>query len=362
MQAEAMKKYNKDQADYDKKKGDWKAQEDLKTERRELRERQRELNKAEKKMREERMRILERQQDLAAKLGHKPEIGEDVATGQPLRNGVPSEISGEPKVEISSRVSSDGDSNEAKGAESYDAGKDEDDEPVPFRDEPPEKPDLTKGLSIDEYFKFTKEDLVGHRPSTALESLALEQLKGLIGLKAVKKAVENMVGMLETNYERELAELAPLSLTLNQVFYGAPGTGKTTVAKLYGQILASLTLLSDGEVVVKNPSDFIRNAVGMSESNTRNILAATVGKVLVVNEAYMLASGSHGQGGGSSYGASVIDTSWPRSRACPARTGASSWSGTRTGSRTCSSTPTRASRAASASTGASGSMISPHRS
>ncbi|CZR60723.1 uncharacterized protein PAC_10619 [Phialocephala subalpina] len=169
-----------------------------------------------------------------------------------------------------------------------------------------EKPNDNVTLDDDAIFCFTRDDLIGPPPSTAEKSLAYSELQKLTGLKSVKLAVDTMIGMLETNYERELEELYPLTLSLNQVFFGAPGTGKTTVAKLYGQILSELALLSDGEVVVKNPSDFIGNAVGVSESNTRNILAATVGKVLVIDEAYMLHSGIHSQG--SSYGTSVIDT------------------------------------------------------
>jgi len=60
-------------------------------------------------------------------------------------------------------------------------------------------------------------------------------------------------------------------------------------------------------VVIKNPSDFIGDAVGASEQNTRKILAATVGKVLIIDEAYMLYSGRH-DGHNNSYKSAVIDT------------------------------------------------------
>ena len=43
-------------------------------------------------------------------------------------------------------------------------------------------------------------------------------------------------------------------------------------------------------VVVKNPADFIGSHLGQSEANTKGILATTLGKVLVIDEAYMLSS------------------------------------------------------------------------
>ena len=59
------------------------------------------------------------------------------------------------------------------------------------------------------------------------------------------------------------------NITLNRIFLGNPGTGKTTVAGLYGQILADLGLLSKGEVHIKNPSDFVGSVLGSSEQQTR---------------------------------------------------------------------------------------------
>lgn len=95
---------------------------------------------------------------------------------------------------------------------------------------------------------MTKEDLIGPEPSQALESSsAWQKLKSMIGLGSVKTTVQSLLDSIQYNYQRELQELPPVEFTLNRVFLGSPGTGKTTVAKLYGQILVDIGMLSNGE-------------------------------------------------------------------------------------------------------------------
>ncbi|KAL4912229.1 P-loop containing nucleoside triphosphate hydrolase protein [Aspergillus aurantiobrunneus] len=159
---------------------------------------------------------------------------------------------------------------------------------------------------------LTKEDLIGPEPSKALQaSAAWKKLQGMIGLMSVKNTIRALLDNIQSNYKRELKEEPLVEFTLNRVFLGSPGTGKTTVAKLYGEILVDIGYLSNGEVIVKNPADFIGGALGQSEQNTKGILASTVGKVLVIDEAYGLFGGGIRNGCGAQtdpFKTAVVDT------------------------------------------------------
>lgn len=161
-------------------------------------------------------------------------------------------------------------------------------------------------------------------------SAALRKLRSLDGLEEVKEAVEKLLQLVVGNAEREEREQQLIEVNLNLVLLGNPGvralwidivlllcrhfipsavwkaecpcrvssrssaltlqlpcagTGKTTVARLYAQILADVGLISKGEVVLKTPSDFLGSTLGSSEGLTRAIMHAAQGNVLVIDEA-----------------------------------------------------------------------------
>ncbi|KAF2737120.1 P-loop containing nucleoside triphosphate hydrolase protein [Polyplosphaeria fusca] len=161
-----------------------------------------------------------------------------------------------------------------------------------------------QGLKPDDNL-LTREDLIGLEPSSTLKNnVAWSRLQKLIGLQSDKNSAQILLDTLQANYQRELQEMPLIDYSLNKCFIESPGTRKTSVAKLYGRILADIGLLSNGEVVVKNPADFVGSVLGQSEANTKAILASTMGKVLIIDESYMLAGGASAD----PYKIAVIDT------------------------------------------------------
>ncbi|KPM36709.1 hypothetical protein AK830_g9847 [Neonectria ditissima] len=140
---------------------------------------------------------------------------------------------------------------------------------------------------------LTMEDILGPEPTDVrLHSAAWKELDGMAGLEDIKKTIGDLMDRARVNYHRELAGKERLHTSLNRVFLGPPGTGKSTVAKLYGQILADIGLVSINNVVVTTPGDFISEYIGETEVKTVAILNATIGQVLIIDDAHTFYQGT----------------------------------------------------------------------
>ena len=121
-----------------------------------------------------------------------------------------------------------------------------------------------------------------------------EELDKLVGCKDIKKRIDELLAL--TTYNKMLRESFPGAkqheVSLHSIFFGRPGTGKTTVCKIFGSLLREAGALSKGHVVVADRGTFIGTLWGDEERSVRQVLEKAQGGVLMIDEAYLL-NGKH---------------------------------------------------------------------
>ena len=138
-----------------------------------------------------------------------------------------------------------------------------------------------------------------------LEEL-MEELNNMTGLSSVKRKVREMVALIKRN---QLSEELNYKInnnfgSLHLVFLGNAGTGKTTVARLIGQLYEKLGVLKNGDIFVEcSRTELIGQYQGQTTKRVEDKVKEAGGGILFIDEAYDLCHGNH-----DDYGREIVST------------------------------------------------------
>jgi SpoVK/Ycf46/Vps4 family AAA+-type ATPase len=159
----------------------------------------------------------------------------------------------------------------------------------------------TAGDGLLDYMLLTKADftVVGKESTDS----PIIRLNNLIGLDTLKTDITSLISFVKMQQFRRNNGLPTVPIQLHSVFTGNPGTGKTTVAKIYSELLKECGLLKRGHLIVSSRADFVAGYVGQTAEKTKSKIREALGGVLFIDEAYSLLGQTS-----ADFGKEVIDT------------------------------------------------------
>ena len=147
------------------------------------------------------------------------------------------------------------------------------------------------------------EDIRGEIEEEKTLDEAMEELESFVGMEEIKRTIRSLAGRLRVRLEREGP--GGSGIPFHVVLTGNPGTGKTSVTRVLGEVLRALGLLETGHVVEVDRSRLVGRYVGQTAPLVNEVCDRAMGGVLFIDEAYALA---RGEDDGKDFGREAIET------------------------------------------------------
>lgn len=146
-------------------------------------------------------------------------------------------------------------------------------------------------IKKNELFQITKDDISLLEEGLKSErepGTAKKELDNMIGLASVKKIIHKAIAHYKLNKLCSEKGIAREKASLHMVFTGNPGTAKTSVARLFAEILKDEKVLPTGIFVEVGRADLVGDHVGATAPLVKRKFKEAQGGVLFIDEAYSL--------------------------------------------------------------------------
>jgi SpoVK/Ycf46/Vps4 family AAA+-type ATPase len=144
---------------------------------------------------------------------------------------------------------------------------------------------------VEKVFSVTEANIPNFSVDEELLSDQLSELEQLIGLENVKEELQEIISLVR--YFKEEGKNPLEAFSLNLGFIGAPGTGKTTVARIFSQILKTLGVIERGHLVECDRSSLVTGRGDGTAAKVTEVFDSAMGGTLFIDEVYALVNGNN---------------------------------------------------------------------